>query len=274
MKNNSIGSNVQLNRGLSDLNIRMAGSNDIHKVRRRPKFRDGELDDGKPHKSRLGRHEGEEGVTSVEPDVSEVRRIRLERLEGNSTNRSTRNSATTEKMPVESSATVDATKSTSSHRRRRHHTLEDGAGHRSRSKTADREEKSRSDYVYAAPREKDSKNKPRGVTITERRRRDEEDESSSDSEDEEESPLEPMVPKSKKKTKVVVLEQPKRSSSTRRPKKEDKDKSTTKSPVDAGTSGSKSTSRRPKVTTGDSVSRPPLSRYEFCLCACYTTVLY
>ncbi|ESZ93136.1 hypothetical protein SBOR_6463 [Sclerotinia borealis F-4128] len=237
----------------------MAGSNDIHKVRRRPKFRDGELEDGKVHKSRSGRHEGE-GVTSVEPDVSEVRRVRLERLEGHSTSRSTRNSAATERMPAESSATVDATKSSSSHRRRRrHHTSEDGAGHHSRSKTSDREEKPRSDFVYDAPRESDSKSKARGKNITERRRRDEEDESSSDSENEDKSKLEPMVSKSKK-IKVVVPEQPKRSSSTSRVKKEDKDKIPTKRSADAGTSGSKSTSHRTKVTVGDSVSRPPLSR--------------
>ncbi|KAF7856384.1 hypothetical protein EAF04_009912 [Stromatinia cepivora] len=238
----------------------MAGSNDIHKVRRRPKFRDGELEDGKVHKSQSGRHEGE-GITSVEPDISEVRRRRLEKLEGNSTNRSTRNSAATEKMPAESSATVDATKSSSSHRRRRrHHTSEDGAGNHSRSKTNEREEKSRSDYVYAAPRENDSRSKPRGITITERRRREEEDDSG-ESEDEEKSPLEPMDSKSKKKTKDVVQEQPKRSNSiSSRMKKEDKDKVSTKGSADIGTSGSKGTSRKPKVTAGDSVSRPPLSR--------------
>ncbi|TGO23965.1 hypothetical protein BPAE_0116g00260 [Botrytis paeoniae] len=246
----------------------MAGSNDIHKVRRRPKFRDGELEDGKIHKSRSGRHEGEGGVTSVEPDVSEIRRIRLERLEGNSTNRSTRNSAAaTEKMPADSSTTLDATKSSSSHRRRRrHHTSEDGAGHHSRSKTNEREEKSGGDYVYAAPRERQrekesgSKNKPREATKTERRRRDEEDESSSDSEDDDNSPVEPMDSKLKKRPKAVVSEQPKRSSSTRRVKKEDKDKSPTKGSADVGISGSKSASRRTKITAGDSVSRPPLSR--------------
>ncbi|KAM0129154.1 hypothetical protein ACHAO1_008624 [Botrytis cinerea] len=241
----------------------------INKVRRRPKFRDGELEDGKGQKARSGRNEGESGVTSVEPDVSEVRRIRLERLEGNSTNRSTRNSAAaTEKMPADSSATVDATKSSSHRRRRRHHTSEDGAGHHSRSEATGREEKSGGDYVYATPRERErerkkeggSKNKPREATKTERRRRDEVDESSSDSEDDDNSPVQPMDSKSKKRTKTVVPEQPKRSSSTRRVKKEDKDRSPTKGPADIGISGSKSASRRTKVTAGDPVSRPPLSR--------------
>ncbi|KAK6614966.1 IBR domain-containing protein [Botrytis cinerea] len=231
----------------------------INKVRRRPKFRDGELEDGKGQKARSGRNEGESGVTSVEPDVSEVRRIRLERLEGNSTNRSTRNSAAaTEKMPADSSVTVDATKSSSHRRRRRHHTSEDGAGHHSRSEATGREEKSGGDYVYATPRERErerkkeggSKNKPREATKTERRRRDEVDESS----------IQPMDSKSKKRTKTVVPEQPKRSSSTRRVKKEDKDRSPTKGPADIGISGSKSASRRTKVTAGDPVSRPPLSR--------------
>ena len=236
----------------------MAGSNDIHKVRRRPKFQDGELEDGKVHKSRSSRHEGE----AVEPDISEVRRIRLEKLEGHSTKRTARNSAATEEMPTESSATVDATKSTSSHRRRRrHHASEDDAGHHLRSKTSGREERSRSDYVYASPRDSDSRHNTRGITITETRRRDEDDESSSDSEDEHKSKLEPMDKSKKKKIKVVVREQPKRSSSTSRVKKEDKDKAPTKRSADGGTSVSKSTSHRTKISGGDSVSRPPLSRH-------------
>ncbi|KAG4025786.1 hypothetical protein MFRU_050g00040 [Monilinia fructicola] len=238
----------------------MAGSNDVQKVRRRPKFRDGELDDDKLHKSRSGRHEGE-GLKSIEPDVSEMRRMRLERLEGNATNRSTRKSAGNEKTPTESNATVDATMSSSHRRRRRHHTSEDGTENHSRSKISGREEKRTSDYVYAAPKGSESRTKPRGMTVTERRRRDEEEESSSESEDEYKPRLEPMDSKSKKKIKVGVREQLKRSTSTSsRVKKEDKEKASTKRSTDAGTSGSKGTSHRTKVAAGDSVSRPPLSR--------------
>ncbi|TGO52293.1 hypothetical protein BOTNAR_0329g00060 [Botryotinia narcissicola] len=201
----------------------MAGSNDIHKVRRRPKFRDGELEDGKVHKSRSGRQEGEGGVTSLEPDVSEVRRIRLERIEGNSTNQSTRNKE------------------------------EDGIKLKKTVLDIIRDQKQ-------GEKESGSKNKPREATKTERRRRDEENKSRSDSEDDDTSPIEPMDSNSKKRTKAVAPEEPKRTSSTRRVKKEDKDKSPTKGSAEVGTSGTKSASRRTKITAGDSVSRPPLSR--------------
>ncbi|QSZ36417.1 hypothetical protein DSL72_006294 [Monilinia vaccinii-corymbosi] len=231
----------------------MAGSNDVQKVRRRPKFREGDLlDDDKLHKSPSRRHQREK-VKSVEPDIAEVRRIRLERLEGHPTNRSTRNSAGDEKMPTESTS--------SGHRRRsRHHNSEDVAEHHSRSKTSGGEERRTSDYVYDAPRGSDRRSKPGGITVAERRRRDEEDESSSDSEDEHKSKSKSMDSRSKKYIKVVVEEQLKRSSSRSRAKKEDKEKGTRKRATDAATSGLKGTSHRTKVTAGDSVSRPPLSR--------------
>lgn len=228
----------------------MSGSNDIHKVRRRPNFRHGELKDEKAHKSRSSRHE-----TSVEPDVSEVRRIRLERLEGH--NRTTRNSAATEKIFTESTAIVDAAKS-SSHRRRKHHTSEEDAGH-SRSKSGHREDKSPNDYVYAVRRDSERRSRPRGISATQRKRREEEEESSSDSEDEREDKSGHMDSKPKKKTKDVVREEPKRSSS--KAKKEDKDQVYTKRSAETGTPSSKRTSHRTKTTAGDPVSRPPLSRY-------------
>ncbi|RAL58886.1 hypothetical protein DID88_009306 [Monilinia fructigena] len=51
--------------------------------------------------------------------------MRLKRLEGNSTNRSTRNSAGNEKTPAESNATVDATISSSHRRKKTTYTSED-----------------------------------------------------------------------------------------------------------------------------------------------------
>ena len=101
-----------------------------------------ELEDGRLYKSRG------EGKTALEPDIPEVRRIRVERLEGST---STRRSAATAKMTSDSHATLPSVKSALSHRRK-HDPRRSlvSKKHRTKRKSTSRDD-STPTYVYGDP---------------------------------------------------------------------------------------------------------------------------
>lgn len=91
--------------------------------------------------------EGKEDVT-LRPDVSEVRRIRIERLDADTT---TRRFVATPEMTSESHATLPRSKSRSTHRRKKVHHYQSGkeeTKHRRRTKSTSKDEPS---YVYSSP---------------------------------------------------------------------------------------------------------------------------
>jgi hypothetical protein len=142
--------------------------------------------------------EGGEKVTP-EPELSEVRRIRLERLEGNAT---TRKPAASPKMTSESHATLPSLKSRSTHRRkkdRHHHSGTEERKHRSRRKSTSKVEPT---YVYGSPTER---SKPSRTRISETRRLGADGDSTDSDEDSTKS--EPVRIKSqKRKIRIVYVE--------------------------------------------------------------------
>lgn len=143
--------------GLFPLAARMARSEEAdgeRRIRRRRRSYN-ELEAERLYKSR-----GEEKIT-LEPDVSEVRRIRVERLEGST---STRRSVATPKMISESHATLPSLKSASSHRRR-HASRRSSVStkHRTKRKSTSRDD-STPTYVYANSTDKTQSSR---ITISE-----------------------------------------------------------------------------------------------------------
>ncbi|PQE17819.1 Zinc finger C6HC-type protein [Rutstroemia sp. NJR-2017a BVV2] len=212
------------------------------RVKRQPKFH-GELN--------------EEKKSPVEPDVSELRRARLDKLEGRTASKSARTSAAIPKPTIESNATTERYTSATDDRRRRHRdrapSEDRTTRHRSRSKTVVKEEKSAGTYVYGDPKSRD---KSRAIPVKETRRRDEEDESS-DSETERESRRRTVDTKTKKKG-TTSREEPRTSSSKTRVKTEEKLPS--KRSADIPPPLSRRATQRTQKSGSDSVSRPPLSR--------------
>ncbi|TAQ86368.1 hypothetical protein B7494_g5330 [Chlorociboria aeruginascens] len=133
--------NAQILR-LSGSNAGMANFQAANGLRGSRRRRDdsSELDDEETLKSR-----SKERVT-LNPDASEVRRIRIERLEEGASR--TRTNASLSNMTSESHATLTSSKSTSSHRRRKHRSPKESE-HRRRRKSPRRESTTR--YVYGAP---------------------------------------------------------------------------------------------------------------------------
>lgn len=232
------------------LRARGAQPQEPPRVRRQPKFH-GDIDEEKEKRQRPQVNER----SPVEPDVSEVRRLRLEKLEGRSASKPARKSVSIPKTTTESNATVEKHTSATDDRRRRHRAPSEDrtTKHRSRSKTVIKEEKSAGTYVYGDPKARD---KTRGITVKETRRQTEEDESS-DSENER-KPRQRYEDTKTKKKGTTSKEEPRKSSSKTRVKTEDKLPS--KRSADVPASLSRSATQRAKKTNSDSVSRPPLSR--------------
>ncbi|KAM3078271.1 hypothetical protein ACMFMG_002434 [Clarireedia jacksonii] len=232
------------------LRARAAQPQEPPRVRRRPKFRDeDELDEENRQRPQVSER------SPVEPDLSEVRRIRLEKLEGRPALKSALKSATIPKTTTESNAAAEKHTSITDDRRRRHRAPSEDrtTRHRSRSKTVIKEEKSAGTYVYGDPRARD---KSRGITVKETKRRNEEDDAS-DSENERESRRRNVETKMKKKG-TTSREEARTSSSKTRVKTEDKVPS--KRAADVPVSLSRGATQRAKKTSTDTVSRPPLSR--------------
>jgi hypothetical protein len=85
---------------------------------------------------------------STEPDISEVRRLRVERLEGST---STRRSVAKPKMTSESHATLPSLKSTSSQRRKHDPRRSTVSTKRHRKRKSTSKDDSTSTYVYGTP---------------------------------------------------------------------------------------------------------------------------
>jgi hypothetical protein len=151
-----------------------------------------ELDQGHDRRAR------DKEEHSLEPDVSELRRIRIERLEHAAPPRIS--SDTLAKMPSESQATLSSVKSSSSHRRRKeqHRSPEEERRRRRRKSTA------RDDvtYVYGTSREDTSR--ASRVTVSETRRPGRDGESS-ESEDEDTQSDHASAKPRKSKTRVVYV---------------------------------------------------------------------
>ena len=218
---------------------------------RRRRRSHGEWEDEKLYKSR-----GEEKIT-LEPDVSEVRRIRVERLEGST---STRRSVATPKMTSESHATLPGLKSTSSHRRRKgpqRSTV--STKHRTRRKSNSNDD-STPTYVYgpSADRSQTSRN-----TISETRKlgRDEESSASEEDEDEENHTTHsgPVREKPKRKIRVVYVKENSLKSTKPKERRVKSYKETRDRPKDSSESVRRSrvhTSRRKSVAEERPVSPP------------------
>ncbi|KAG0650123.1 RING-type E3 ubiquitin transferase itt1 [Hyphodiscus hymeniophilus] len=173
---------------------RVEGASHEERRTRRRRKSNSELDKGKIYES-----SGKEEI-ELEPDASEVRRLRLERLEGST---STRRSVATPKMTSESHTTLASLKSASSHRTKhdsRRSTV--STKHRTKRKSTSREEMTPT-YVYGTPADISQSSHP---TISETRKLGRNGESS-DSENEEEERAEKTKEKpKKKKTRVIYIE--------------------------------------------------------------------
>ena len=156
-----------------------------------------ELGDEKLYKSR-----GKENVT-LEPDVSELRRVRVERLEGST---STRRTTAAPKMTSESHATLPSLKSASSHRRRDHRRSTVSTKHRTRRKSTSKGD-STPTYVYGTPADRPQSSR---IAISDVRKLSRDGESSESEEDEEDSGIhsEPVREEPKKrKIRVVYVKE-------------------------------------------------------------------
>ena len=152
-----------------------------------------ELEGEKLYKSR-----GKEKVT-LEPDISEVRRIRIDRLEAGSTSR---RSSETPKMTSVSHATLPSLKSASSHRRRKEHRRSTEETKHSRRRKSTSKDESTTRYVYGKPADRSQSSR---ITISETRRLGRDGESS-ESEEERATQSEPIVEKPKeRKIRVVYI---------------------------------------------------------------------
>ena len=162
-----------------------------------------ELEDAKVYKSR-----GKEKIT-LDPDLVEVRRIRLERL-GSSTG--SRRSVATSKMTSDSHTTLPSVKSSSTYRRKKeHHRKSEDSKHRRRRRPSSTNDDSTATYVYGPPSEK---SKPTKIIISETRKLGSEG-ASSESEDDQDTQSEPVKDKPRKrKVRVIYVKRdPSRSSS-------------------------------------------------------------
>lgn len=186
----------------------MAISKDSQRRTRRQKS-DGELEGG--------------ARVTHDPDVSEVRRIRIERLEGSST--PGRSTAIPE-MASESHTTLPSQKSRASHRRRkshRHHSGDEETRHRRRRKSSAKED---SDYVYSPPTAP-TKSKPTRITVSDTRRPSHDGESSDSGKDSIKSDHVRAKPK-KRKIRIVYVDEEDskpRERRSRRSEKETRDRS-------------------------------------------------
>ena len=165
-------------------------------VRRRHRS-DSELEDETLYKSR-GKAKG-----TLEPDASEVRRLRVERLEDST---STGRTAATPKMTSESHETLPSLKSASSHRKKDHRRSTVSTKHRTRRKSALKSD-STPTYVYGTPADTSQSSR---ITISEIRRLGRDDESSESEEEETGAAThsEPVRQKPKKrKVRVVYIEE-------------------------------------------------------------------
>ena len=173
-------------------------------MRRRRRSYSG-LDDRNLYKSR-----GEEKIT-LEPDVSEVRRIRIERLEGST---SSRRSVATPKMTSESHAPLPSLKSASSHRTR-HNPRRSTAStkHRTKRKSTTKDDSIPS-YVYGTPADRPQSS---SITISETRKLGRDGESSeTEEEDEDATHSEPIREKPRKrKIRVIYVKEGEESKSSK-----------------------------------------------------------
>ncbi|TVY15626.1 E3 ubiquitin-protein ligase itt1 [Lachnellula arida] len=148
-----------------------------------------ELKDEKKHRSRG------KGKVTLEPDESEVGRIRIERLE---TRTSTDRTAATPKMTSESYATLPTQKSSSSHRRRRvHHRSGEENSHRRRRNSTSEDD---STHVYRNP---ESRSKQSRIQVAEKQVQS--DEGSSESEREERQMQAESVKERPRKRKIKIV---------------------------------------------------------------------
>jgi len=151
-----------------------------------------ELEDEKMHKSRG------KGKVTLEPELAEVRRIRIERLEDRT---STDRSPATSKMTSESHATLPSQKSSSGHRSRRkkvHDRDADGKSRHRRRKSPSRDDSTT--YVYENPESKSSKSR-----ILVETKKPSSDGESSESEEEEKSTKPESVKERPRKRKVKIV---------------------------------------------------------------------
>jgi hypothetical protein len=215
-----------------------------------------ELDDERLTKSR-----GKEKV-ALEPDVSEVRRIRVERLEGST---STRRTAATPKMTSESHATLPSLKSASSHRRKDHRRSTVSTKHRTRRKSTSKGD-STPTYVYGTPADRSQSSR---ITISEVKKLSRDGESSeSEEEDEDEEDgathSEPIREKPKKrKIKVIYIKEDDSKSSSTKERRGKSDKEIRDRPRDSHESvrRSKAHTTRRKSIAEERPASPP-KRYE------------
>jgi hypothetical protein len=142
------------------------------------------------------RHYESGGGNGRERDpAAEVRRTRVERLDGST---STRRTASDSKMTSASHATLPSIRSTTSHRRRSHrHGSPENKSH-SRRETTPKEEPA--EYVYRAPEEKKRSSR---IIVTETRRLGRDGESTDDDEEERAAQSDPV--REKRKTKVIYV---------------------------------------------------------------------
>ena len=166
-----------------------------------------ELEDEKLYKS------GGKGTVTLEPDAEEVRRIRIERLEGSTTHG---RPAATPKMTSESHATLPSSKSASSHRKRRnHHRRPEEKKHRRRRQSSAKDDIT-SEYVYGPPGEKSQSSR---ITVSETRGRGR-DEASSESKDDVAVQLEPVKGSRKRRIKIVYITEEEAKAARRRERRE------------------------------------------------------
>lgn len=143
--------------------------------------------------------DSEEKVTS-ESDVPSMRRIRIERVEGNTT---TRRSVATPKMSSESHATLRSEKSGSTHRRRKshhHHSGKEEGKHRRRRNSTSKDE---SPYVYGSPLNRPPTLRANNLRI--RKPSQDIESTSSDAESTQSDPVVEVKPR-KRKIKIVYVD--------------------------------------------------------------------
>jgi len=204
------------------------GANGERRTRRRQKS----------HNELNGRDSG--GAVTHEPDDLEVRRSRLERLDG-----SPIPSASTPKMTSESHATLPSPKS--SHRRKRdQHRSPDEKKHRSRRKSTVKEGGTTA-YVYGEP--------TRSRATPERKSGSDADSSSSD-----EDAVKVVKPKERKATVIYVTEEDDRA------KRRQERRAKTREPAERSreTEESPRKTRTHRSRRKSMVESPPLRRYVCC----------
>ena len=158
---------------------------------RRRRTSSSDLEDGKIYKSR-----GKEEI-KLEPNVSEIRRIRLERLESST---STHRSVATPKMTSESHAILPSLKSPSSRRRKhdsRRSTL--STKHRTKRQSTSKDDSPPS-YVYGTPADNSQSSR---ITITGTSKLGRDERSSESGDDEEDRTTVPDSIQQKHKTRKI-----------------------------------------------------------------------